>query len=152
MQQQRLPPSYAVTLTRPTQSNYERERQLGRAGRVCPLTLDKVLHINIMGILMFQTSVHALISVVEECWSLLCLRSLCTVGVRSEDKQSFLPLIVHTCDRISVALDAAAERKRIVMALIDADGREYGLGVVVGRNIDRGDAKNIPHHQLELCE
>jgi hypothetical protein len=36
--------------------------------------------------------------------------------------------------------------------LDDQDGREYGLGVVVGRNIDRGDAKNIPHHQLELCE
>ena len=32
------------------------------------------------------------------------------------------------------------------------DGRDYGLGVVVGRNIDRGDASKIPTDQLELCE
>lgn len=32
------------------------------------------------------------------------------------------------------------------------DGRDYGLGVVVGRNIDRGDASKVPTESLELCE
>ncbi|KAG5187242.1 DnaJ-domain-containing protein [Tribonema minus] len=33
-----------------------------------------------------------------------------------------------------------------------ADGRDYGVGVVVGRNIDRGDVARIPTPTLELCE
>jgi hypothetical protein len=32
------------------------------------------------------------------------------------------------------------------------DLREWGVGVVVGRNIDRGDAKKIPSEMLPLCE
>lgn len=39
-----------------------------------------------------------------------------------------------------------------MLSSVPQDGRDYGLGVVVGRNIDRGDAARIPVHTLELCE
>ncbi|KAK9906520.1 hypothetical protein WJX75_003297 [Coccomyxa subellipsoidea] len=32
------------------------------------------------------------------------------------------------------------------------DGRTAGVGLVVGRNMDRGDAKKLPPEQLDLCE
>ncbi|EIE23899.1 DnaJ-domain-containing protein [Coccomyxa subellipsoidea C-169] len=32
------------------------------------------------------------------------------------------------------------------------DGRTAGVGLVVGRNMDRGDAKKLPPDQLDLCE
>lgn len=32
------------------------------------------------------------------------------------------------------------------------DGREKGVGLLVGRNRDRADAKNLPVDQLDLCE
>ena len=32
------------------------------------------------------------------------------------------------------------------------DGREKGVGLLVGRNCDRGDAKNLPSERLDLCE
>lgn len=32
------------------------------------------------------------------------------------------------------------------------DGREYGVGLLVGRNKDRGDAKKLPPELLGMCE
>ncbi len=32
------------------------------------------------------------------------------------------------------------------------DGRVAGVGLVVGRNMDRGDAAKLPVDQLDLCE
>ena len=32
------------------------------------------------------------------------------------------------------------------------DGRVAGVGLVVGRNMDRGDAGKLPEDQLDLCE
>ena len=32
------------------------------------------------------------------------------------------------------------------------DGRSHGLGLLVGRNKDRGDAKTLPKENLGLCE
>lgn len=32
------------------------------------------------------------------------------------------------------------------------DGRQKGVGLLVGRNMDRGDAKNLPTDQLDICE
>ncbi len=32
------------------------------------------------------------------------------------------------------------------------DGRIAGVGLVVGRNMDRGDAAKLPENQLHLCE
>ena len=32
------------------------------------------------------------------------------------------------------------------------DGRIAGVGLVVGRNMDRGDAAKLPEDQLDLCE
>lgn len=32
------------------------------------------------------------------------------------------------------------------------DGREKGVGLLVGRNADRGDAENLPQEVLDLCE
>lgn len=32
------------------------------------------------------------------------------------------------------------------------DGRVAGVGLVVGRNMDRGDAAKLPEDQLDLCE
>ena len=33
-----------------------------------------------------------------------------------------------------------------------ADGRSHGVGLLVGRNLDRGDAKRLPPEALDLCE
>lgn len=32
------------------------------------------------------------------------------------------------------------------------DGRSHGVGLLVGRNKDRGDAKTLPEDALGLCE
>lgn len=32
------------------------------------------------------------------------------------------------------------------------DGREFGVGLLVGRNKDRGDAAKLPPELLDLCE
>ena len=32
------------------------------------------------------------------------------------------------------------------------DGRRAGVGLLVGRNMDRGDANKLPPDQLDLCE
>lgn len=32
------------------------------------------------------------------------------------------------------------------------DGRTYGVGLLVGRNMDRGDAKILPKEALPMCE
>lgn len=32
------------------------------------------------------------------------------------------------------------------------DGRSHGVGLLVGRNKDRGDAKTLPEEALGLCE
>lgn len=32
------------------------------------------------------------------------------------------------------------------------DGRVAGVGLLVGRNMDRGDARSLPLEQLDLCE
>lgn len=32
------------------------------------------------------------------------------------------------------------------------DGRVAGVGLLVGRNMDRGDAAKLPQEQLDLCE
>jgi hypothetical protein len=32
------------------------------------------------------------------------------------------------------------------------DGRISGVGLLVGRNMDRGDARSLPPNQLDLCE
>lgn len=32
------------------------------------------------------------------------------------------------------------------------DGRSHGVGLLVGRNKDRGDAKALPEEALGLCE
>ncbi len=32
------------------------------------------------------------------------------------------------------------------------DGRIAGVGLLVGRNMDRGDAAKLPAEQLDLCE
>ena len=32
------------------------------------------------------------------------------------------------------------------------DGRTAGVGLLVGRNMDRGDAAKLPPEQLDLCE
>ena len=32
------------------------------------------------------------------------------------------------------------------------DGRSHGVGLLVGRNKDRGDAKTLPDEALGLCE
>ena len=33
-----------------------------------------------------------------------------------------------------------------------ADGRSHGVGLLVGRNMDRGDAAKLPRDQLPICE
>ena len=32
------------------------------------------------------------------------------------------------------------------------DGRTHGVGLLVGRNMDRGDAKTLPAEALPMCE
>ena len=35
---------------------------------------------------------------------------------------------------------------------LERDGRDKGVGLLVGRNMDRGDAATLPAETLDLCE
>ena len=62
---------------------------------------------------------------------------------------------VGTCVRMwaYAAGVAIREGKCARQAMAEAgDGRRFGLGLLVGRNIDRGDAARLPADTLGLCE
>ena len=35
---------------------------------------------------------------------------------------------------------------------LEREGRDKGVGLLVGRNMDRGDAASLPAETLDLCE
>ena len=38
------------------------------------------------------------------------------------------------------------------VAELEGGGRTAGVGLLVGRNMDRGDAAKLPPEQLDMCE
>lgn len=57
-----------------------------------------------------------------------------------------------TDDRDPVAGDVVEYPLSSIIKEDLMDGREKGVGLLVSRNLDRGDAKNLPPDILDLCE
>ena len=58
---------------------------------------------------------------------------------------------LHPC-RLPVTGDVVEYPLSEVVKQQLQDGRSHGVGLLVGRNQDRGDAKTLPPEALGLCE
>lgn len=60
--------------------------------------------------------------------------------------------VLLMCCRLSVTGDVVEYPLSDVVRQQLQDGRSHGVGLLVGRNKDRGDAKTLPEEALGLCE
>ena len=74
------------------------------------------------------------------------------VGQLPQEQQGDFQATGELCCRVPEFGDVVEYPLRDIERQELQDGRVAGVGLVVGRNMDRGDAGKLPKDQLDLCE